>query len=72
MVTKKKTAVRRASDKPRKRKKLRELLQRAEGELTGLLMLERVGRLTNRRLKTGLKEVEHDVKRMLAYKKALL
>jgi len=72
MATKKKAAERRALHKPRKTKKLRELLQRAEGELTGLLTLERVGRLTNRRLKTGLKEVEHDVKRMLAYKKALL
>ena len=72
MVTKKKTAVKRASDKHRKTQELHELLQKAQGELTGLLILERGGRLTNRKLETGLKEIQHDVKRMLAFKKAFL
>ena len=69
----------RAADKPRKTKELRKLLKQAQEELAEaqeelarLVEYERAGRLTNRKLKTGLKEVEAQVKRILVHKKAFV
>jgi hypothetical protein len=68
----KKTATRIASDKPRRTKELRELLEKARDEVATLLKHEKAGTLTGRKLMTGLQEVEEHVKRMLAFKKAPL
>jgi hypothetical protein len=72
MAAKKKTATRRAADKPRKANALREPLKGAKAELANLLQHEKAGRLTGPLLKTGLKEVKEHLKRVLAFKKAFL
>jgi hypothetical protein len=72
MAAKKKTATRRASVKPLKANELRKLLKKARDELAELLQHEKAGRLTDRELETGLKEVEEQVQRILAFKNAFL
>jgi hypothetical protein len=68
----KKTATKSAPDKSRKAEEFDELLKRARYEVATLLKHENAETLTGRELKTGLKEVQEQMKRMLAFKKAPL
>jgi hypothetical protein len=72
MAAKKKIAARRASDKPRKANELRQSLKKARDEIANFVQHKKAGRLTDRQLKTGLKEVEGHLERVLAFKKAFL
>jgi acyl-CoA reductase-like NAD-dependent aldehyde dehydrogenase len=68
----KKTATRSASDRSRKAKEFQELMEKARDEIATLLKQEKARALTGRELQTGLEELQENMKRMLAFKKAPL
>lgn len=63
----KKTARRKVSDKPRKAKELRELTKKARDEVAKLLAQERAGSIAPMELKTGLEELEEQLKRIFMF-----
>ena len=69
MAAKKKTAKRRAADKPRKTYELLDLLKKARDELARLLQRERARSLKDEELVTGLKEVEEQLERIMLHKR---
>jgi acyl-CoA reductase-like NAD-dependent aldehyde dehydrogenase len=68
----KKTATRSAPDRSRKAKEFQELMEKARDEVATLLKQEKARDLTGRELQTGLEELQENMKRMLAFKKAPL
>jgi hypothetical protein len=72
MAAKKKTTTRRAADKPWKANELRQSLKKARDEIAKFVQHKKAGRLADRQLKTGLKEVEGHLERVLVFKKAFL
>jgi hypothetical protein len=68
----KRTAARQGSGKRREAETVLKLSRRAKAEVAKLLRRNQAGTITREQLKTGLKEVDERLKRMLAHIRHLL
>jgi hypothetical protein len=72
-MTSKKTATRRRpNDREQARAAFILFSRKARTDVARLLRQNRAGTITQRELQTGLREIKGDLKRMLAFKRALL
>jgi hypothetical protein len=65
--TTKKTTLRKVANKRLPLNEVRKLIKRAREEVAGLLAHEQAGTITRTELKTGLEEVEGNLKRIMAH-----